>query len=331
MSHTTQTHSQLAIRDISPMSTIPWPHHVSLHLCVTIKSSVSGKRAAEWLMPGSAAERLRGRQSNPGDRLVAVQRPTHTKKDPFNHSHGSYSGQQAWCLQFPRPLLKNDTFSDQMLETARTELWLLAGPCFFCFFVWERRRAIFNQRWKFEYPSTPWAHKPPLPDISGFQHRRRGVFGGHGSPSDQLDSKVPLLATPHLLPPTAHNLQKRTYWWMIEKAGGSARSFERACDCPLGSFVGWQWLPVAFQGAIFPIHSCMFGGAVCSVGCQERHGDDKLGLRVEWGLSKLSSALDLAHRTKVMSAPRNWQESLYVVLALTLNWENDLETKTIML
>lgn len=138
--------------DIAPMSTSPWPHCVPSHLCVTIKSSVSGKPAIKWVMPDLAAGRQQGRLSNPADRLVLVQRPTHTKKDPFNHSHGSYSGQQAWCLQFPRPLLKYDTFSDQMLQTASTELWLLAGPSF-C-----EGQPIFNQGWKFEYPSTPWAH-----------------------------------------------------------------------------------------------------------------------------------------------------------------------------
>lgn len=91
MSQTTQTLSRLVIwdfsltleDDISPMSMIPWPHRVPRHLCVTIKSSVSGKPAAEWLMPGSAARRRQGRLSNPGHRLALDQRPTHTKKRPL--------------------------------------------------------------------------------------------------------------------------------------------------------------------------------------------------------------------------------------------------------
>lgn len=56
---------------------------------------------------------------------------------------------------------------------------------------------------------------------------------------------------------------------------------------PSCTFVSWQWLPVAFQEALFPIHSFMFWGVFYSVGCQVREADDKLGLKAEWGLSKL--------------------------------------------
>lgn len=114
-----------------PDPRFPWPHHVPHHLCVNIKSSISGKAAAEWLMLCLSARRRQGRQSKCEDGPVLVQWPPHTHcETSFNHSHGSYSGQQAWCLQFPRPLLKNDTFSDQMLQPACRKLWLLAGPSF---------------------------------------------------------------------------------------------------------------------------------------------------------------------------------------------------------
>lgn len=110
-----------------PSACFPWPHHVPHHLCVNIKSSVSGKPAAEWLMLGSSARKGVQSWRRASSSSVAA---THTKKTPFNHSQGSFSGQQAWCLQFPRPLLRNDTFSDQMLQTASTKLWFLAGPIF---------------------------------------------------------------------------------------------------------------------------------------------------------------------------------------------------------
>lgn len=103
------------------------------------------------------------------------------------------------------------------------------------FFVRERGQAIFNHRWKFEYPSTPWAHQHPLPDIAGFQPRQ-GVSGGHGSHSEQRDSTVSLPAMLHLLSLTAHNPKlnaKSGYRRVIENAVRLVWSFVKACDCPL--------------------------------------------------------------------------------------------------
>lgn len=76
-------------------------------------------------------------------------------------------------------------------------------------------------------------------------------------------------------------------WLIMLRMAALLWSFVKAFNCLSScSFVGWQWLPAAFQVAIFPIHSSMFRGHFCCVGCQEQHVDDKLGLRAEWGLSK---------------------------------------------
>lgn len=297
---------------------IPWPHHVPRHLCVTIKSSVSGKPAAEWLMPCA------GEESSP---ILETGKfyfsGPHTQKiDPFNHSHGSYSGQQAWCLQFPRPLLKNDTFSDQMLQTASTELWLLAG---LSFFVRERGQAIFNLRWKFECPSTPWAHQPPLPDIAGFQPRQ-GVSGGHGSLSEQRDSTVPLLAMVHLLSLNAQNPTvefKRGYRWVIENGVRLVWLFVNACDCLLVLLLAGSDIPRSFISHTF-LHvlgvflQCGLSSARCrwQAGIESRMRAVKAPLYWIWW--KKTNAY---RQDKIMSAVQSIRSYCFWVLSLTWNWD----------
>ncbi len=158
-----------------------------------------------------------------------------------------------------------------MLQTASTELWLLAGPSFL---VRERGQAIFNQRWKFEYPSTPWAHQHPLPDIAGFRPRQ-GVSGGHGSHSEKRDSTVSLLAMLHLLSLIAHNPKlnaKKGHRRVIENAVRLVWSFVKACDCllvPLLAGSDCQWHS---KKLYFPyIPACLEGvSAVWVVKCEMR-------------------------------------------------------------
>lgn len=68
----------------------------------------------------------------------------------------------------------------------------------------------------------------------------------------------------------------------------------------------------------------MFGGGFCSVGCQERDADDKLGSRAEWGLSKLRCITSDEER---QTGQNNlwWQD--FLVFALTLNGEMTLKPK----
>lgn len=90
---------------------------------------------------------------------------------------------------------------------------------------------------------------------------------------------------------SGHVNSSKAYWWVIENTVRLVRWLIKKppknfwlLSC---SVVGWQRLPVAFQEARFPICSYMFWRGLCSVGCQEWHEDNKLGLRREWGLSKL--------------------------------------------
>ena len=155
-----------------PSAWFPWPHHVPHHLCVNIKSSVSAKPATEWLVLGSPVRKGVQFWSQASSSSVAATH-THTHTHTHMHAHTQrppsiiprvlFSVLQAWCLQFPRPLLKNDTFSDQMLQTARTKLWFLAGPSFF-----GRGQTIYNQRWKLKYPFCPTPALQRLSDIAGF-------------------------------------------------------------------------------------------------------------------------------------------------------------------
>lgn len=161
-----------------PSAWFPWPHHVPHHLCVNIKSSVSAKPVAEWLVLGLPARKGVQFWIQASSSSVAATH-THTcihayiHKDPLQSFPGFFfSVLQAWCLQFPRPLLKNDTFSDQMLQTGPTKLWFLAGPSFF-----GRGQTIYNQRWKLKYPSCPTPALQRLSDIAGFQPRQ-GLSGG---------------------------------------------------------------------------------------------------------------------------------------------------------
>lgn len=123
--------------DIAPMSTSPWPHCVPSHLCVTIKSSVSGKPAIKWVMPDLAAGRQQGRLSNPADRLVLVQRPTHTKKRPLQ----SFPWFLFWAASMvstvsqapPKKwhILRPDASDSQYRAVIISRAFFLWGPAYF--------------------------------------------------------------------------------------------------------------------------------------------------------------------------------------------------------
>lgn len=117
------------------------------------------------------------------------------------------------------------------------------------------------------------------------------------------------------------------HWWVIANAVGLVECLHKSSWLLSCSFVDWLRFPVAFQEALLPICSYMFWWGLCSVGCQERHQDNKSGLRAEWGLSKLcctrwiGEKLRAWTREKIMSAQLSRPGSV----AFTLT-EDDLET-----
>lgn len=97
-------------------------------------------------------------------------------------------------------------------------------------------------------------------------------------------------------------------WWAINNNVGLVECLHKSSWLLSCSFVDWQRFPVAFQEALLPICSYMFWWGLCSVGCQERHQDNKSGLRAEWGLSKpcctrwIGKKLRAWTQEKIMSA-----------------------------
>lgn len=222
---------------------IPWPHHVPRHLCVTIKI-ICFWQTSRWVTYAWLSSQEAARKAGQSWRQASCSSAAHThKKRPLQ----SFPWFLFWAASMvstvsQAPPKKWHILRPDALDSS-TELWLLAGPSFL---VRETGHAIFNQRWKFEYPSTPWAHQHPLPDIAGFQPRQ-GVSGGHGSHSEQRDSTMPLLAMLHLLSLTAYNpglKAKNGYRWMIENAVRLVWSFMKAWDCllvPLLAGSDCQW------------------------------------------------------------------------------------------
>lgn len=166
----------------------------------------------------------------------------------------------------------------------------------------------------------------------------RGVWRAWLLESEKRDSTVSLLAMLHLLSLIAHNPKlkdKKGYRWVTENAVRLVWRFVKGLWPPL--FLCWlaviaSGIPCSYISHTF-LHVWRGGSTVWAVKSDMRITSWRL--RAEWGLSKLccirsdEERQTLADRTKIMSTAQNRYIIVFVVLVLTLTW-NDLETKTVM-
>lgn len=175
-----------------PNPRFPWPHHVPHHLCVNIKSSIFGKAAAEWLMLCLSARRRQGRQSKCEDGLVLVQWPPHTLAQIQRDLLQSFPWFLFWTTSVVSTVSQAPPKKWHILRPdASASLYkavIISRALFSC-----PGQAIFNHRWKLEYPSCPLSTPPFVARYCSVLVQTGGVWRDW-LPVRARDSTVSLLA-----------------------------------------------------------------------------------------------------------------------------------------